>query len=120
MNRYCFLLQVHPDKVEEYRSQHAAVWPEMQAALQQTGWHNYSLFLRPDGLLVGYVEAEDLDRSRQAMAALAVNDRWQAQMAPLFTALDGQRPDEGFQLLDEVFHLDDPDTRAPTAGATEG
>ena len=25
-----------------------------------TGWHNYSLFLRDDGLLVGYLETDDL------------------------------------------------------------
>jgi L-rhamnose mutarotase len=28
-------------------------------------------------------------------------------MSEYFTALDGRRPDEGFQLLDEVFHLED-------------
>ena len=61
MSRYCFLLQVRPDRLEEYVDRHRAVWPEMLAALRDTGWHNYSLFLRDDGLLVGYVEADDLD-----------------------------------------------------------
>jgi L-rhamnose mutarotase len=122
MNRYCFLLQVRPDKVDEYRARHAEVWPEMQEALRVTGWHNYSLFLRPDGLLVGYVESDDLEAARDAMAAQPVNARWQEQMAPLFTALDGRRPDEGFQLLDEVFHLDETPRTTTASGtdATEG
>ncbi|MCO1653644.1 L-rhamnose mutarotase [Pseudonocardia humida] len=105
--RYCFLLQVRPDRLAEYRERHRAVWPEMLAALRDSGWRNYSLHLRPDGLLVGYVEADDLGAARRAMAATAVNARWQAEMAPFFTGLDGGPPDEGFEVLEEVFHLED-------------
>ena len=32
----------------------------MLDALRRTGWRNYSLFLREDGLLIGYLECEDL------------------------------------------------------------
>jgi L-rhamnose mutarotase len=105
MRRACFLLRVRPDRLDEYRERHAAVWPEMRAALQNAGWHNYSLFLRDDGLLVGYVEVEDLAAAQAAMAATEVNAQWQEQMAPFFTALEG-RPDEGIVPLAEVFHLD--------------
>jgi L-rhamnose mutarotase len=56
MKRICFVLQVKPNRLEEYKARHRAVWPEMQAALRDTGWKNYSLFLRADGLLVGYME----------------------------------------------------------------
>ena len=106
MARYCFQLQVRPERLAEYRERHRAVWPEMLAALRDTGWRNYSLFLRGDGLLIGYVESDDLAASQAAMAATAVNARWQAEMAPFFVDLDG-RPDEGFVLLEEVFHLED-------------
>jgi L-rhamnose mutarotase len=106
MNRHCFLLQVRPERLAEYRERHRAVWPEMLAALRDAGWHNYSLFLREDGLLVGYVESDDLAAAQAAMEETEVNARWQAQMAEFFTGLDGRRPDEGFRLLDEVFHLE--------------
>ena len=33
----------------------------MLTALRDAGWHNYSLFLRDDGLLVGYFVTDDLD-----------------------------------------------------------
>jgi L-rhamnose mutarotase len=104
MPRYCFQLQVRPDRMAEYVERHQAVWPEMQAALRATGWRNYSLFLRPDGLLIGYLEADDLAASQAAMEALDVNTRWQAEMAQFFA---GVTPTEGFPLLTEVFHLDD-------------
>jgi L-rhamnose mutarotase len=107
MPRYCFLLQVRADRIGEYRGRHREVWPEMLAALRDTGWRNYSLFLRPDGLLVGYVECDDLGVAREAMERTEVNARWQAEMAPFFTGLDGRRPDQGFLVLEEVFHLED-------------
>ena len=104
MARYCFCLQVKPDRLAEYTERHRTVWPEMRAALKESGWHNYSLFLRDDGLLVGYVEADDLAAAQAAMARAEVNARWQAEMAEFFTGLDGRGPDEGFVLLTEVFH----------------
>lgn len=105
MPRVCFVLHVHPSKVDEYRQRHRAVWPEMRQALADAGWHNYSLFLRPDGLLVGYLECEDFDAARAAMAASEVNRRWQEEMAPFFVELDHDHPDESMRPLEEVFHL---------------
>jgi L-rhamnose mutarotase len=61
MQRVCFTLQVRPDRLEEYRARHRAVWPDMLAALRGAGWTDYSLFLRGDGLLVGYLETEDFE-----------------------------------------------------------
>ena len=108
MNRYCFCLQVKPDRLDEYVDRHRDVWPDMQAALRDAGWHNYSLFLRDDGLLIGYVEADDLEAAQKAMAATEVNGRWQAEMSELFIGIDGRPADESFLLLREIFHLTPP------------
>jgi L-rhamnose mutarotase len=104
MQRVCFLLNVRQDRLAEYRERHAAVWQEMREALSATGWHNYSLFLRDDGLLVGYLETDDFPAAQAAMERTEVNARWQAEMAPFFEDLEG-RPDEGMVPLTEVFHL---------------
>lgn len=60
------------------------------------GWENYSLFLRPDGLLVGYFETASLVAALDGMASREVNDRWQREMAPFFLDLDGLTADRGF------------------------
>jgi L-rhamnose mutarotase len=106
MERVCFLLKVRQDRLDEYKQRHASVWPEMLNALRETGWHNYSLFLREDGLLVGYFETPDLKAALEGMEKRDVNERWQRDMAPFFEGLAGRRPDEGFQRLEEVFHLE--------------
>jgi L-rhamnose mutarotase len=104
--RVCFQLQVKPDRMAEYRERHEHVWPEMRAALSATGWRNYSLFLSPTGMLIGYLECDDFEASRGAMEATEVNARWQAEMGQYFQDLEGRRPDEGLLVLEEVFHLE--------------
>ena len=105
MQRVCFVLQVKKDRLEEYKERHRAVWPEMIDALRKTGWHNYSLFLRPDGMLVGYLETPDFEGARAGMAGLAINARWQEEMADFFVQPEGLLPDQAMKPLEEVFHI---------------
>ena len=95
MKRVGFILKVKPDRLDEYRRHHEA------------GWHNYSLFVREDGLLFGYFETpESLQAAQAAMAEHEVNTRWQEFMAPYFESPNNSRPDEMFVELPEIFHLD--------------
>ncbi len=76
MQRVCFLLKVRSEMVAEYRERHRDVWADMLAALSRAGWRDFSLFLREDGLLVGYLETDDFGAARAAMDATEVNTRW--------------------------------------------
>jgi L-rhamnose mutarotase len=106
-HRVCFELRVHPHRLDEYRERHAAVWPDMLRAIADSGRHNYSLFLRDDGLLIGYYETDDDAASQAALEADPRTAAWEAEMAEFFVALDGARPDQGAPRLTEVFHLED-------------
>jgi L-rhamnose mutarotase len=106
MKRVGFLLKVKEDMLDEYKKRHEAVWPEMLDALRRTGWHNYSLFLREDGLLFGYFEAEDsFQASLDGMDKEEINAKWQEYMAPFFKGT-GDHADKMMVELEEVFHLD--------------
>jgi len=107
MQRVCFQLQVKPERIDEYVERHRAVRPEMLAAIRDAGRRNYSLFLRPDGLLVGYYETDDDDAAAAALAADPRTAAWEAESADLFVSLDGARADQGAPHLREVFHLED-------------
>lgn len=118
MARHCMLGQIDPARLGDYRRFHEAVWPEMLAALQTAGWRNYSLFLREDGLLVGYFEAEDLDAAQRKMSATEVNTRWQTAMAEFFVG--DSDPAGAWEFLPDVFNLDDqltPSSVRPGDGA---
>ena len=103
--RVCFLLKVRQEMLEQYKKRHSAVWPEMLDALSRTGWKNYSLFLRPDGLLVGYLECDDFQKSCDAMQLEPINAVWQKEMTAFFEPMSGGA-DENMIPLHEVFHLD--------------
>ncbi|RZS91059.1 L-rhamnose mutarotase [Motilibacter rhizosphaerae] len=121
MRRVCFTLQVRPDRLEEYKERHAAVWPDMLEALAATGWQDYSLFLRADGLLVGYLEAEDFAAAQDSLARTEASRRWEESMAEFFVAQSAASKEP----LEEVFHLEEqlarvragrPATARPGAG----
>lgn len=105
MQRICFTLQVRPERLAEYEEKHKAVWPEMMNALRETGWENYSLFLRPDGLLIGYLETEDFEEAKRGMGSREVNARWQLEMADFFEIPKGTHADTAMSPIKEVFHL---------------
>ncbi len=107
MPRVGFILKVKEDLIEEYKEHHKNVWPEMLEALRQTGWHNYSLFMREDGMLFGYFETpESMEAAQAAMAETEINAKWQDMMGPYFEIPEGAHPDASFIELEEVFHLD--------------
>ncbi|MBM3265079.1 MAG: L-rhamnose mutarotase [candidate division Zixibacteria bacterium] len=107
MQRVGFLLKVRKDRIEEYKEHHKKVWPEMLEALTETGWRNYSLFMRDDGLLFGYVEVSDsFEQALEGMSKKEVNKKWQDFMAPFFEGIEGRHADESMIQLEQVFFLE--------------
>ena len=105
MKRIGFQFKVRQDLLAEYKEQHKNVWPEMLDALRETGWDNYTLFTRADGLIFGYFETdESLQVAQDKMASKEINTRWQEFMSPFVDS--NARPDETFVELEEYFHLD--------------
>lgn len=100
-------MKVREEVIPEYKEWHRKVWPELLDALSRHGWHNYSLFMRPDGLMIGYVEvADDFGAALEGMSGEEINTKWQEMMAPYFENPPGTQPDENMVVLEEVFHLD--------------
>jgi len=105
VKRVGFILKVREDYIEEYKIHHKNVWPEMKSAL--TRRHNYSLFMRKDGLMFGYFEAKDsFVSSLEGMSKEAINKKWQDLMSPYFEIPEGAPPDQSMLELEEVFHID--------------
>jgi L-rhamnose mutarotase len=101
-DRVGFVLEVKPDRVDEYVAAHREVWPEMLAALKGAGIRNYTIF-RAGTRVFGYFETDDREASERFLAEQPVCARWQDRMAALLV----QRVDAaGPPPLEEVFRLD--------------
>ena len=104
MKRVCFLLRVKKDRVDDYLRAHD-VWPEVLDAIRKVGIRNYSMFVREDdGLLVGYFEAEDPEKSLRELGEMDVNGRWQEHMAPYFESGSGDLQKGGPEWLEQYFY----------------
>jgi L-rhamnose mutarotase len=107
MQRIGLLLQVKPDKLEEYKALHANVWPDLLAELKQAGIRNYSLWLRPDGMEFGYLECDDWQAACDYLATSEVHTRWQVFMQNyLDSPTDSGQGGQPVQLLEMSFLME--------------
>lgn len=101
--RICFHLRVKPNRIEEYKRIHQAVWPELLAELKRVGIRNYSIFMWRDGHEFGFLECADWSVVQTQLAASPIVRKWEAFMADyLETPVESGGP----ALLEEVFRLD--------------
>ena len=79
MERFAWKARVLPGMLEEYIRRHDRIWPEMTAALNDAGIHNYTVWM--SGLdLFGYYECADAAAAAKSQAASPVVARWNAYM----------------------------------------
>ena len=60
--RYGCVIRVRPERFEEYKRHHAAVWPEVLATITRCHIRNYSIY-HQDGFLFGYYEYHGRDHA---------------------------------------------------------
>ena len=74
--------RLKPGAEVRYEQAHKAVWPEILAAIRAAGVTRWLIFR--DGLdLFHYIECDDYERAIAELARNPVNQRWQAEMAPM-------------------------------------
>ena len=107
MTRYGQVIQVRPDKLEQYKCLHAEVWPDVLKRIAQCNIRNYSIFHR-DGLLFAYFEyvGDDFEADVAKMAADPTTQEWWSVCKPCQQPVSTAGPDEWWADMAEVFHCD--------------
>jgi L-rhamnose mutarotase len=105
--RYATVIRLRPEHEEVYRQLHAAVWPEVLAALKRAHVRNYSIFLR-DGLLFSYLEytGEDYAADMAAIGEDEATRRWWQLTDPTQQPVESAAEGEWWAPAEELFHLD--------------
>ena len=107
MQRFAFVVDVVPEKRDEYVRLHADVWPGVEALLSAHHVTNYSIFLIEDTLF-GYYEyvGDDHDADQRRIAADPVSQEWWKLTDPCNVAIGGERDSRSpWQPLDEIWHM---------------
>jgi L-rhamnose mutarotase len=112
MKRYAGIIEVKEDKLDEYLSLHASVWPDVLDMIKQCNIQNYSIYLRklPKGkyYLFSYFEyvGKDFDMDMAKMAADETTQKWWDVCKPCQKPLEDRAEGEWWAAMEEVFHCD--------------
>jgi L-rhamnose mutarotase len=101
------VIGIQPERVDEYRKMHAAVWPEILGVLREHHVSNYSIFLKDD-LLFAYLEytGKDFARDLKKMGDEPVMQAWYTLCGPCQKPLETRRPGEWWAGMDQVFFME--------------
>jgi L-rhamnose mutarotase len=110
--RYGGVVELRPERAEEYVRVHEAIWPGVGKMIRDANIRNYSVFLRklPDGklYLFGYFEyvGNDYDADMKRLAADPETQRWWDLCKPMHVPLADRAEGEWWASMREVFHQD--------------
>jgi len=107
MTRHGSVIRVRPEKLEEYRRLHAAVWPGVLQMIRACNIRNYTIYYH-DGLLFSTFEyvGDDYEADMAKMAADPETRRWWAVCRPCQEPLPTRAEGEWWAEMEEVFHTD--------------
>jgi L-rhamnose mutarotase len=109
VRRYGQLIGLRPEKLEEYRRNHAGVWPEILKAIRKAGIRNYSIF-HFGGQLFAYFEytgpPEEFEARMEDLARAPRMREWLDIMDPSQLPVEGRAPGEWWANMEEVFRHD--------------
>ena len=104
MERYAWKATVLPGKLEEYKTRHANIWPEMKEVLAKAGIRNYTIWNVGDDLF-GYYECDSVAEAARVQAESPVVDKWNEYMKDVMKM--DMDPVSGAQpLMEQVFFFD--------------
>ncbi|KAA2239202.1 L-rhamnose mutarotase [Chitinophaga agrisoli] len=99
-----FKMHLKPGCKEEYRSRHAAIWPELKQLLTQNGIADYTIFLDESTNTLFAVQHQSNNSSSQDLGADPIVQRWWAYMSDLMLTNPDNSPIS--EPLEQVFHMD--------------
>ena len=105
MKRYGQVIKVRPERFDEYRRLHAAVWPDVLKKIAECNIRNYSIYHK-DGSLFSYFEyvGDDFDADMAKMADDETTQKWWALCKPCQQPLETHAPGQWWAGMEEVFH----------------
>ena len=109
MERMGQVIRLQPDVIAEYKRIHAAVWPEVLAAIAASNIRNYTIFLKePENLLFAYWEYHGTDFAADLakMAQVPRMRDWWVITDPMQMPFDTRKPGEWWARMEDVFHTD--------------
>ncbi len=95
------------DKIEEYTSLHANVWPEVLETIHRCNIQNYSIFLQDD-MVFAYFEyiGDDYDKDMMLMEVDEMTQKWWKHTKPCFVKYAISSESEFYHDMKQIFDFE--------------
>ncbi|MGD8293434.1 MAG: L-rhamnose mutarotase [Desulfobacterales bacterium] len=108
MKRYCLVLEIKKEHVQEYvevhKSVHKTHWRTQLDALREAGAHSCEVYMYKNLAIIFY-ECEDIDESFAKLGAIEDNIKWQENQAPWIAETLSSGGSEGVPTVEKIFDL---------------
>ena len=106
MKRCGSLIGVKAEKLDEYKYQHANIWPAINEMILACNIRNYSIY-HFGNLLFSYFEyiGDNYEADMERMADDPKTQEWWALVKPFQQPLEGRKAGEWWAEMEEVYHL---------------
>jgi len=112
VERHGMVIGIKPEKIEYYKSLHAAAWPAVLAKIKECRIRNYSIYLKEvekgKFYLFSYFEytGDDFQADMTKMAADPMTQSWWKETDPCQIPIATRGDKEFWSRMEEVFHTD--------------
>ena len=107
MRRYGQIINLKPDRIDEYKRLHAEVWTDVSKAIAKSNIKNYSIYLK-DEILFAYFEyhGNQFEKDMAEMAANTIIQKWWDVCKPCMLPVESRQEGEWWANMEEIFHQD--------------
>ncbi len=106
MQHFGMVIRIRPEKLDEYKKLHQAVWPEVLDILRRHHISNYSIFQKDD-FLFAYLEYSgmSLQEDFSRMGKEPAMKKWYELCGPCQQPLETRKEGEWWAVMDQVFYM---------------
>jgi L-rhamnose mutarotase len=109
LTKYCFALDLKEDKnlIDQYKSYHQKVWPEILESITSSGIENLEIYLVANRLfmIMEVNETFSFDKKTNMDASNLKVQEWETLMWKYQQALPTAKDGEKWMLMDKIFTL---------------
>jgi len=102
--RYCMVLEIKEEHLDEYKNIHLKAWPELLEAEKEVGINNELIWVYKNFAIV-YIECEDIEATFEKIEQNHVEIEWSKKVSPWFKNMEMLEDPEKIPVLEKIFDL---------------
>ncbi len=104
MNRYCFVIEINEDQVEDYVNLHKNPWPETLKGLKDAGAKELLIY-RYGNFSILFWECEDINEVYRKWGANETCTKWNARLSKAYKVSPSIDGSDDVDTLEKIFDL---------------